>query len=148
MDGSLKLGMESYFNMLGMMRSPDEENKIVALNCLENMDFKTNLVYILMLMKHTSIEENLWKCHAPITFDRLFQLNFKLSHTMTFKKVFETVLRTSVHNDDIQFFFDIFSGHLKEMVQELGYDALDNIEIKLIHKKDVTNKNRSARKSK
>ena len=50
MDGSIKMTYEMYLNTLSMMRSPDTENQVVALNCMENMDFKSNTVPFILLM--------------------------------------------------------------------------------------------------
>ncbi len=58
---------DTFQNILDMANSPDKENQVVALTLVDNLDYKKNLIYILVLKKQATITPELWKEHAPKT---------------------------------------------------------------------------------
>ena len=59
-----KLTSEEFYNILNMLKSEDIENKIVALNLIENLNAKKNIVYILLFYKKYN-DLKLWISNAP-----------------------------------------------------------------------------------
>lgn len=141
MDGSVRFEGSSFTNMMGMMNSPDEENKVVALTCIENVNYERNLVYIVMLIRHTSISEELWWKHAPKAYAYLLNLGYKAGAAVSFKSVFETLLKAKAPAEDLQFFCDIFADFLKKTMMDSGFDILERLELKIILKDGCDNGN-------
>ena len=47
----IELNQSIFENVSAMLASVDPENKVVALSCIENVDFNENIAYILLLKK-------------------------------------------------------------------------------------------------
>jgi hypothetical protein len=54
-----------YNNLLGMLKSKDDENKVLALSILENVSFEENFVKMMLLKKEANIDFEFWQAHAP-----------------------------------------------------------------------------------
>jgi hypothetical protein len=135
----IEMTLESFKNILDMVNSPDDENKIVALQCIENMNYKANIVYVVMILKNSNLQESLWLENAPKAYGYLKTLEFQVGKAMTFKRIFGTLIKLGVNPDDLQFFFDLFGEELMRTMTGMGYDLLERVELKLIYKEDGNN---------
>jgi hypothetical protein len=140
MDGKVEMTLDSFKNILDMINSPDEENKIVALQCIEHMDYRSNIAYVVMILKNSNLAEQFWLENAPKAYNYLKTLDFQVGKAMTFKRIFGTLIKVGVSQEDLQFFFDIFGEELKRTMEGMGYDLLDRVELKLIYKDGSTDK--------
>lgn len=128
---NIVLNRETHDSILGMMNSPDTENKVVALNCIENVDFNTNLTYIMILKRAGNATAAEWQEHAPKASKMLQGLGIKLDTALTWKQVLEILVKRNVPPEDIQFYLDRFAGQLFTSIKGLGYEFIDTLEIKL-----------------
>jgi len=135
MDGSpnteVILSKDTHDNIVDMMKSVDTENRVVALNCIENVDFNKNLTYILLLRKQGEASASEWKEHAPNTSKMLTGIGINLDSSLTWKQVLEILIKRKTPAEDIQFYLDRFAGHLFTSIKGLGYDFIDTLEIKV-----------------
>ncbi len=127
----LKLTVDTFENTVRMMNSPDQENIVVALECIENVDFKENLTYIILVTKFANVTADIWKKHAPESAKKLESIGMELSKPMNYKKMLQILIKYKVPDSDLQFFFNKFEGNLKESIKSLGYDFIDDIKITL-----------------
>lgn len=127
----ITLNAETHDSILAMMDSPDTENRIVALNCIENVDFNKNLTYIMILKRQGKASEAEWKEHAPKASQMLQGLGIKLDAALTWKQVLELLVKRGVPPEDIQFYLDRFANQLFGSIKSLGYEFIDTLEIKL-----------------
>jgi hypothetical protein len=140
MDGKpteqIALNAETCDNILQMMNSVDGENKVVALSCIDNVDFNKNLTYILILKKQSSASTADWKEFAPNTTKMLTGIGVDVDSVLSYKQVLEILVKRKVPTEDIQFYLDRFAKYLYSSIKGLGYDFIDTLEIKLKLKTD------------
>src|SRR5687767_7707008 len=103
---TLVLNAQTCDNILGMINSVDQENKVVALSCIDNVDFSENLTFILILKKEGQATSAEWTEHAPNTSKMLKSIGVNMDTTLTFKKVLEILVERKVPRDHIQFYLD------------------------------------------
>jgi hypothetical protein len=120
-------------NTIEMLRSPDEENHVVALTILNNIKNKDNLVVLLLCYKfgHPKMDE--WKKDAKKAF------NYLVKHTsikesgagLTFKQIFDAIISVKVSPNQMNLFLQMFANHLSEQCKIMGYDFIDRINISI-----------------
>jgi len=132
---------ESYKSIANALNSKDEENHVVGLTTIENIDFKKNLVKILLLKKTCDVSPESWKKHAPKTFAKLKKIGTDPTVVETYKSLLSILVKNNASKDDIQFFLDIFSDHIFKSIKGLGFDFIDDTEI-TIKLKDNDKQNR------
>lgn len=126
-----KLTPETFPGVLNMLNSLDKENATVAFAGLEKLEFGPNMAYIIMLLKMSTSEESVWEKEAPKCFSSLKTAGFVGDGFITYKKVFKTLMESKVPGEDIQFFFNMFANELRNEMIALGYDIIENVEVKL-----------------
>ena len=125
------LNKDTHDSIMDMMKSVDTENRVVALNCIENVDFNKNLTYILLLRKQGEASQSEWKEHAPNASKMLTGLGINLDSSITWKQVLEVLIKRKVPAEDVQFYLDRFATYLFGSIKGLGYDFIDTLEIKV-----------------
>lgn len=126
------LGKDTFPNILGMLESPDPENRVVALSCIDNVDFNSNITYILILKKEgTKATTHEWLEHAPNASKLLKGMGIELDKALTYKQILETIVKRKVPSEDIQFYLDSFGLKLFQSIKGLGYDFIDELEINI-----------------
>lgn len=123
-----------YDNLYKMMISPDNQNAVLALSLLETVDFKNNLVPILLLYKKTSISSEYWKEHAPKLWAKLKKHGVSSDNPLTYKQILEIIKDKKVSEDQVNIFIQSVNDTLKNHLCDYGYDFIEKIEIKLKHK--------------
>jgi hypothetical protein len=129
----MKIDKNKYLNILGMLRSPDDENKIVAMTIIEQLDFKNNIAKILLLKKHSDSTNKLWEEHAPDTFNYMKELSEKkvldINKHISFKQVLRAISLLKLPPEDFEFYMQDFSEYLLTQVHSMGYDFIEEINI-------------------
>ncbi len=118
-----------------MLESPDEENIIVALTCIENSDFKANIAYVLLMMKESNVAFKNWPQYAPKTMEKYRALGILTEkRTLTYKKILEVILDYKVSVKDIQFFMNRFALSMMNDINSKrgpGESLIEHITIKI-----------------
>lgn len=127
----ITLSRDTYDQLKSMLESPDEENAIVALSCIEASDFKSNITYVLLIMKEADVDFQLWKAHAAETMKKYRALGIMTGH-LTYKKIMEVILQYKCPLEDIQFFMNRFALHMKEEINSKLESGANKIEELLI----------------
>ena len=125
----ISIDTEAFDNLLGMLNST-EEDAIVALTTISNIDIKSNICKLLLLRKLGECKMDLWeeyckKLNSWITSKGLDPKK------LSYQDIFNILLKNKVSSEDLQFFFDIFGVKLLKSIRSVGYEFLDNVEIKL-----------------
>lgn len=128
----MEITKEKYQNIVNMLRSPDEENKNVALTIIETLDFNDNITKILLMKKHSQSPNKLWEEHAPNVFAKLKKVpKIDVNKTLTYKNVLAAITKMNVSAEAIEFYMKDFSEYLLNQIKHMGYDYIENIEITL-----------------
>lgn len=125
----ITLNKETLDNILQMVNSVDQENKVVALSCLDGLDFNTNLVYLLFLKKEGNATGEDWKTHAPQTTKMLQALGVDMNGVITYRMIQDLLLKKQVSVEDFQYYLDRFARQMHNSIKNMGYDFIDSLEI-------------------
>jgi hypothetical protein len=125
-----KFKPEQFYNLIQMGSSINIEDRTLALMLVESVDLKEHLVYVLLFKKLCKIDDKLWIEHAPKTYRKLKSI-VDLQRTITYKTIFEMLGKYKVNIEQMQFFLEYFSKYLAEQCKSLGYDFIDELEIKI-----------------
>ena len=134
----MEITKEKYQNIIDMLRSPDDENKVVALTIIEQIDFKSNVTKILLLKKHSQSHKKDWEENAPTIYKELEKLAddkiIDLNKHLTYKQVLSAITRLQVDKEEFQFYMNDFTNYLLHQIQSMGYDYIEDIDITLKYK--------------
>lgn len=135
----MKITLEKYDNILSMMRSEDNENKVVALTIVDQIVFKDNVTKILLLKKHSKSSPALWEEHAPKTYEKIKELEEKglldSRKHLTYKVVLKAITEYQVCNEDYSFYWNDFAKYLTEQAQK-DCTTVESININVNYKSD------------
>lgn len=134
----MEITTEKYQNIIDMLRSPDDENKVVALTIIDQIDFESNVAKVLLLKKHSKSHKNDWKEHAPNIYKELESLEeqqlIDLNKHLTYKQVLRTITELKVSEEGFQFYMQDFTKYLLHQIQSMGYNEIESIDITLKYK--------------
>lgn len=126
-----KISRKDYYRLLDMLKAQDEESNIVALNIIENSDFLTNLIQIILLRYNTPHIESLWRHHAK---DKFVMLNRIFNDELiSFSSIFRIIkLRyvSEINIEDLELLFEDYAKSLTEMASEI-FKEIKEVKIKL-----------------
>ena len=129
------LAKDTYENVKDMLESPDHENTVVGLTCIENADFRDNLIYILCLIKESDIPAKQWEKHAPETakqFKNLFKGSITYS-SITWNNIMTYMQLYDAPFEDYQFLVDRYALHLVNVLNG-DKNVLESVQIILKEK--------------
>lgn len=126
-----------YKNLIRMLNSPDEENAIVALECLNNVDFKENMVLIMCLYKNCRHSEKFWIENANAIYNKLKDISMiedsssyrHQAKAMTNRRILEKAKEHDASNEQIKVFAECVTEELLIGLEQYGYDFIESINI-------------------
>jgi len=96
-----------YKRLLKMLDSPDVENTVLALHCIDNMDFETNKVTILCLLKSSRISAQLWIDNANKTYNRIVHSSAHvITKMLSFNDILNQINGETVSGEQIDAFYE------------------------------------------
>ena len=126
----LVLDIESYDTLLNMFNG-DDEDKIVAFECLNNVDQKKSLVYTLFLRKNANAQYSMWKVNCQKVLDYHGSLGFEPTNNMIKHASILEVIKTQPNKEEnLNFFLRDFSKFLKEGLEK-AFDFVYDLEFTL-----------------
>lgn len=128
---TVQLNEHTHDSVVEMMNSVDTENKVVALSCIENVDFNGNLVYILLLKRQGKATAAEWTEHAPKATGMLKALGVNMEEPVTWKDILDVLIKQKASPDHMQFYLDRYAVNLYTSIKGLGYEFIDRLEITL-----------------
>lgn len=126
-----RINNEAIQNILSLLNSSDEENKIVGLTVInENYCNKNNWLYVLLLKRNSLVSTELWIKHCPKFIKYCTNKNINKS-TISFNDIWKEVLNNKHYDEeDINNFMKMFSDHVNQSLKSV-YDFIDDIEFKV-----------------
>jgi hypothetical protein len=107
-----------YKRLLKMLDSPDVENTVLALHCIDNMDFETNKVTILCLLKCSKISAQLWIANANKTYNRIVHSSAHVMIKMlSFNDILNQINGETVSGEQIDAFYEAVADSLEARIQ-------------------------------
>jgi len=126
----MEITKEKYQNIVEMLKSPDEENKTVALTIIDELNFEDNITKVLLMKKHSDSPNTLWEAHAPNIYKRLSAIKtLDLSKSLTYKQVLAAITTLKVPEEQLNFYMKDFSDYLLEQIKHFGYDYIESLDI-------------------
>lgn len=117
-----KLTSEEFYNILNMLRSEDVENKIVALNLIENLNAKKNIVHILLFYKNQN-DYKLWSSNAPKQLNVIRGISSEsiLEPNLSYNEIFRIVRLNNegINEEDVNIIFDMYALELSKIAGRL-----------------------------
>lgn len=139
----LILNKKTFDQIILMLNSPDKENVVLGLTCIEELDTYQGLVYLLLMKKLANVTNNTWVEHAPKKTTLLKSMGVSVEDVLTYKKILDLLAERKASTKDIEFYLSKFGEYLKSTLIELGYDTIDAVEINI---KLKLNENKPSRK--
>jgi hypothetical protein len=118
-----------YDTLFRMINSPDEENSKLAMSLLEGVNFKKNLVLILLLYKKSSRLFIEWKAWAPKLSGKVQRLGVQPGCPLTYKDILKIMQDQQVAEEQVVLFVQAVNNSLKKDLCSYGYDFIEKIEI-------------------
>ena len=126
----LVLDTESYDTLLNMFNG-DDEDKIVAFECLNNVDQKKSLVYTLFLRKNANAQHSMWKANCQKVLDYHGSLGFEPTNNIIKHASILEIIKTQPNKEEnLNFFLIDFSKFLKDGLK-IAFDFVDDLEFTL-----------------
>ena len=120
---------EKLNNIIAMLNSSDNENGVLALNVLENMNHEENLVQLLFAYKYSKNGQMRWQTDAPKAFAFVTKFTHNENLHITFNDIFQVILKKKLPSYQMDMFLEIFSSHLTDQCNLLGYDFIEKITV-------------------
>jgi hypothetical protein len=126
-----KVNDETIQNILKLLNSSDEENKIVGLTLInENYCNKYSWFYVLLLKRESLVSTTLWIKHCPKFIRYCSQKNIN-NASISFNDIWKEILNGKEYDEaDINNFIKMFSNHVNTSLKSV-YDFIDDIEFKI-----------------
>ena len=107
-----------YKRLLKMLDSPDVENTVLALHCIDNMDFETNKITILCLLKSSRTSPHLWIDNANKTYNRIVHSsNFVITKMLSFNDILNHINGETVSGEQIDAFYEAVADSLEATIE-------------------------------
>ena len=125
-----------YKDLIRMIDSPDKENAIVALECLSNVDFESNLVLVLCLFKNSKVPESFWIDNANSLYNKIKDLDIGQGlstrcSSITNRNILEKAKSLGVGQEQIALFIEVINYELTNSLKEYGYDFIKSITVEI-----------------
>jgi hypothetical protein len=118
-----------YDTLFRMLNSPDEENPQLAMSLLESVDFKKNLVLILLLFKKSKRISIEWKEWAPKLWAKIQRLGVQPGCPLTYKDILKIMQDKQVAEEQVALFVQAVNNSLQKDLCQYGYDFIEKIQI-------------------
>ena len=137
MTNKIKLERDTYLNVKKMLESVDSNDHVVAFECIENCDTKTNLIYILLLIKETNIPLKSWMHHCSVTLSIINKIyEIPDLNRMSYSILIKLLNVYKAPSEDYQFLIDRYAEHVKNKInKDAGGEIIDTLKI-IIKKKE------------
>jgi hypothetical protein len=115
--------------LLKMLNSTDEGNSELAMSLLESVDFKKNLVLILLLYKKSTRLYVEWKERAPKLSAKMQRAGLQQGCPLTYKDILKIMQDKKVAEEQVALFVQAVNNSLQKDLCQYGYDFIEKIQI-------------------
>lgn len=120
-------------NLIQMLQS-ETEDRDLALQTLEQNSSLKNLVPLLLCYKFGRPKKPIWATEAPSALALIEEHVELMGPTgITFKALFDTIIRIKAPVDQFDTFAEFYASHLKDECHKAGYKFVKDVTITLTH---------------
>lgn len=115
-------------NLLNMLKSPDQENHVVALSALQNVDTNKYIGELLVMYKYSGITKDKWKEAGKKVQDKLNKIVGEIS--LTSPRTLKLITEHKGSKASIELFMEYFVRDMTSMLEQIGYPT-ESFEINI-----------------
>lgn len=119
----------TYESLMRIINSDDKENVIVALKCLENLDFSEYMHIILLVIRDANINMDVWKNETPKLYKKLKKRIDISKNILTYEIIFNLLKDNDATNEQVSCIVKSLSKTILEQLQKYGYSYIKDIQI-------------------
>jgi hypothetical protein len=116
-------------NLLGMLKSEDTENHVVAFEALKNVDLKEYTGELLVLLKYGSASMSEWKDLCPEIYKTFESLGMD-DKKLTGPKTLSLMTANKASKASVELFMESFVVDMVSFLDQVGYPT-DKFEINI-----------------
>ena len=116
-------------NLLGMLKSEDTENHVVAFEALKNVDLKEYTGELLVLLKYGSASMSEWKDLCPKVYKKFEALGMD-DKKLTGPKTLSLMTANKASKASVELFMESFVVDMVSFLDQVGYPT-DKFEINI-----------------
>jgi len=114
-------------NLLNMLKSPDEENAIIAFESLNNVDIKTYIGELIVLYKFGKQTNAVWEANCPKCFTAISKA-IDINRTLSSGQCLSAMTFNKVSMYSIELFMELFTENMVGFLGQMGY-PVDKFDI-------------------
>lgn len=127
----LSLDRDSFNRVRTLLLSPDDDNAVIALQTLQNIDFRSSLGYILYLYKICFREPSFWRENAPELIGRLHSVRALEQPRITYQKIMEILGYQKIPLSQVEFILEMVGETISKDLRQWGYGEVEEVIIKI-----------------
>lgn len=118
---------ERYKNLLSMMTSSKEDVN-VALECINALDIKANLIPVLLLRKHSDTDISSWKklCSKHIKYQKSLGVEDD-AKSISYSEIYNAMKKVKATEEHVEIFLEDLSQFFRK--HAIKFDFIENLEI-------------------
>jgi hypothetical protein len=126
-------------NLIGMLKSPDKDNRLVAFKIIEDLDFKKHVGEIMVMYKYgeynlVSWEQDCKPAHEFIV-KRIEKFNGDWENKLSSGEILSLMTANKSSKQSIELFLEYFIRDMTKMLDAMGYPT-DKFELDIKLKED------------
>lgn len=127
-------------NLIGMLKSPDKDNKVIAYEVISNLDFEKNIGEIMLMYRLGDYSLENWEQYSKMAhdfiMDKIENYNGDSSTTMiSTGEMLSLMLINNASKDSIDLFLKFFTEEMTKTLRSMAY-PMDKIEFNIKLKQD------------
>lgn len=133
------LTKEEVKNLIGMLRSPDKDNRLVAFKIIEDLDLKKHVGEIMVMYKYGEYNLSSWEqdCKPVHEFivKSIEKFNGDWEYKLSSGEILSLMTANKSSKQSIELFLEYFIGDITWMLDAMGYPT-DKFELDIKLKED------------
>jgi len=114
-------------NLLNMLRSPDDENAVIAFESLKNVDIKAYIGELILLYKFGKQTNAVWEANCPKCFTAINK-EIDIDKTLSTGECLSAMTFNKVSMYSIELFMELFTENMVGFLGQMGY-PVDKFDI-------------------
>ena len=133
------LTKEEVKNLIGMLRSPDKDNRLVAFKIIEDLNLKKHVGEIMVMYKYGEYNLSSWEqdCKPVHEFivKRIEKFNGDWEYKLSSGEILSLMTANKSSKQSIELFLEYFIRDMTKMLDAMGYPT-DKFELDIKLKED------------
>ena len=126
-------------NLIGMLKSPDKDNRLVAFKIIEDLDLKKHVGEIMVMYKFGEYNLESWEADCKPVHEfivkRIEKFNGDWEHKLSSGEILSLMTANKSSKQSIELFLEYFIRTMTKMLDAMGYPT-DKFELNIKLKED------------